>query len=135
MSVIVSLRPHGDRATSRVAKISGENVGSCMQCGTCSAVCPMVDSMEMSSRQVMLLLQHGLAERVVESKTAWVCASCHTCQVRCPRGIEIPRVMEALRQLVLRQNEDLLDPRGIPERVLGEVPAIAMVAAFRKFTA
>jgi len=95
----------------------------------------MVDSMELSSRQVMLLLQHGLAERVVESKTAWVCASCHTCQVRCPRGIEIPRVMEALRQLVLRQNEDLLDPRGIPERVLGEVPAIAMVAAFRKFTA
>ncbi|MBW2457066.1 MAG: 4Fe-4S dicluster domain-containing protein, partial [Deltaproteobacteria bacterium] len=117
-----------------VAEISGENVYKCMQCGTCSGVCPMSDSMNITPRQAFLLLQHGHVEPVLECETPWLCASCHTCQVRCPRGIEITRVMEALRQIKLRNNEDRINPRDVPAEDLAEMPQIALISGFRKLT-
>jgi heterodisulfide reductase subunit C len=135
MSVRILFRDLDGEILKKVAEISGENAYLCMQCGTCSAVCPMVDSMELNSRQVMLMLQHGQTEPLIESKTPWLCASCHTCQVRCPRGIEIPRLMEAIRQIQLRQNVDRIDPREIPPEKVADMPQIALVAGFRKLTA
>ncbi len=59
MTVLISLSALDDAAHKKVAEISGENPGKCMQCGTCSSVCPMVESMDVTVRQTMLLLQHG----------------------------------------------------------------------------
>lgn len=134
MSVTILLRALDRALLRRVAEISGQNVYRCMQCGTCSAVCPMSDNMEITPRQAMLLLQHGLTEQVLESQTPWLCASCHSCQVRCPRGIEVTRVVEALRQIVLRENQDRVNPREIPAETIAEMPQIALVAGFRKLT-
>ena len=63
------------------------------------------------------------------------CASCHTCQVRCPRGIEVPKVFEAVRLLTLRQNEDFIKLRELADETIEGAPQIAMVSAFRKLTA
>ncbi len=124
-----------DRATlAKVAEISGQNVYRCMQCGTCTGVCPMSDTMEITPRQAVALMQHGLIEPVKKSQTPWLCASCLACEVRCPRGIELPRVMEALRQLELRDNRDRLEPRKVPAETVAELPQIAMVAGLRKLT-
>ncbi len=135
MTVLISRSALDEAAHKKVAEISGENAGKCMQCGTCSSVCPMVESMDVTVRQTMLLLQHGQAEQLAQSKTGSVCAACHNCEVRCPRGIEIPRLMEALRLVKLRRNEDHVDPRAIPREKLRELPPIAMVAGFRELTA
>ncbi len=134
MTVLISRGALDEAAHKKVAEISGENAGKCMQCGTCSSVCPMVESMDVTVRQTMLLLQHGQAEQLSESKTGSVCAACHNCEVRCPRGIEIPSLMEALRQLKVRNNEDLVHPRQIEPEKLQKRPPIAMVAAFRELT-
>ena len=135
MTVLISLSALDDAAQKKVAEISGENAGRCMQCGTCSSVCPMVEAMDVTVRQTMLLLQHGRAEELADARTGSVCAACHNCEERCPRGIEIPRLMEAIRLLKLRNHEDLVDPRAIPKEKLAELPPIAMVAGFRELTA
>ena len=44
------------------------------------------------------------------------------------------RAMEALRQQVLRQSKNYLEPSEIPAEVIAELPQIALVAGFRKFT-
>jgi len=134
MAVTILLRALDEATLARVAEISGQNVYKCMQCGTCSSVCPMSDSMKITTRQAMLLLQHGHVDTVLQSETPWLCASCHECQVRCPRGIEITRVMEAIRQLQLRNNEDKINPREIPAEDLAEMPQIALITGFRKLT-
>lgn len=134
MTVLIGFDALGYEVDKKVAEISGENSGRCMQCGTCSSVCPMVEAMDVTVRQTMLLLQHGRAEELTESKTGSICAACHNCEVRCPRGIEIPALMEALRQIKLRRNEQLVDARAIPAAKLREMPPIAMVAAFRELT-
>jgi heterodisulfide reductase subunit C len=94
----------------------------------------MNESMDLTPRQAVLMLQHGLVDEVLESKTPWVCASCHTCEVRCPRGLELPKVMEAARQVVLRQNKDKVDPRKVPVEELTDMPQMGLVAGFRKLT-
>ena len=119
----------------KIKAISGENVQLCMQCGTCSAVCPMVESMNATPRQIMHLLQFGLTDEVLETRSGEICASCHTCSVRCPRGIDVARALETARLLALRHNVDLIHPNRISQDTLRQAPQIACVAAFRKLTA
>ncbi len=118
----------------KIGELSGENVKVCMQCATCSGMCPMTVEMELSPRQVMHLAQFGMVEKLNDINTYWKCASCHACTVKCPRGIDIARVMEALRQLTLRKSEDKIILSEIPKEDLKEMPQIAFVAGFRKLT-
>ncbi len=118
----------------KLEKLSGQNVHQCFQCGTCTASCPMTDSMDSLPRKIVRLAQLGLYEELEKAKTCWVCASCHSCNVMCPRGVDIPRVMEALRLMTLRKNQNYIEPSELPAEVLKECPQIAMVAGFRKLT-
>ncbi len=84
--------------TEKVNEISGEVVTLCEQCGTCSGSCPLVAEMDITPSNMMRLVELG-DEEVLDTKTFWVCASCFTCTTRCPRGIDIAKVWEALRQI------------------------------------
>ncbi len=117
----------------KVEKISGQNVYSCYQCGKCSAGCPMITVMDIMPNQAIKMIQMG-DESVMDSKTMWVCASCYTCTVRCPRDIDIAAIMEALRLIFLRKNENKVEPSKIPIEELQELPQIALVCNFRKMT-
>jgi heterodisulfide reductase subunit C len=128
------IQPDARRDVARIAEISGENIYQCMQCGTCSAVCPMIESMQITTRQGILYLQFGRTAEVMDARIGEFCASCHTCMVRCPRDIDVPRVYEAVRQLTLRRNVDLIKPQEIPKDTMEEAPQIAFVSAFRKLT-
>jgi heterodisulfide reductase subunit C len=127
--------PDNAAAVRKITEISGENIYLCMQCGTCSAVCPMIDSMGFTTRQGMHLLQFGQTDEVVDAKIGEYCAACHTCMVRCPRGIAVPRVFEAVRLLTLRQNIDLIKPEDLDKEMLEKAPQITFVSGFRKLTA
>jgi heterodisulfide reductase subunit C2 len=125
---------HDEEFLSKLDEIGDKSVHKCMQCGTCSGGCPMIDKMELTPRQIMLLSHFGMTSKVSDANTVWLCATCNTCYARCPRGIEIPKVMEMIRQLSLRTNVNRVEPNGIPEEVLKEMPQIALVSCFRKNT-
>lgn len=80
------------------------------------------------------MAQLGLEENVKESQTGWTCASCHTCSANCPRGIDLARVMEAVRLLTLRKNVNMIEPSKLPAETIRELPQIALVSCFRKLT-
>lgn len=86
-----------------VEELSGQDVKSCYQCGKCSAGCPIAADMELPPNQVMRLLQLGLLDDALRSRTIWLCASCETCTTRCPREVDLAAVMDALRNLALRE--------------------------------
>jgi len=121
-------------AIEKICEISGENIFKCMQCGTCSAVCPMVETMGFTTRQGIHLLQFGRTEEVMQARIGEFCASCHTCTVRCPRGLDVAKIYEAVRQLSLRKNRDYIKPQEISKEAMAKAPQIAFVSGFRKLT-
>jgi heterodisulfide reductase subunit C len=85
-----------------VIKVSNVNIQACYQCQKCSAGCPVVSAMDILPNQIVRQIQYGRREKVLTSKTIWICASCHTCSVRCPNDIDLAKVMDSLRHLALK---------------------------------
>jgi heterodisulfide reductase subunit C len=115
-----------------VTEISGQELLACNQCGKCSAGCPLAFAMDLLPSQVIRLAQLGI-EDALDANTIWYCASCQTCLSRCPRGVDLPRVMEALRQIVLRDRGDRLALTDLPEDLLAEAPQLAVIGSLHKF--
>jgi heterodisulfide reductase subunit C len=118
----------------RIEEISGEDLLRCYQCGKCSAGCPAAPAMDMLPSQVIRFLQLGLVEQVLDSETPWLCAACQSCYARCPKGVDVTRVMEAVREIVLQERGDYLDLRDFSSDDLAEFPQQAFIAGFRKYT-
>jgi heterodisulfide reductase subunit C len=118
---------------NKVSELSDQIITKCDQCGTCSGSCPMVADMDITPSQMMRMVQLGRQE-VLDSKAMWVCASCFACTIRCPRGLDLSKVAEAMRQITLRQAIDHIDIKQIPDEEIERLPQIAMVSGGRKFT-
>ena len=118
----------------KIEELSGQKLLACYQCGKCSAGCPAVSEMDILPNQVIRFAQLGLKDELLESKSVWVCASCYTCNVRCPKGIKIAEVMEAVRQILLRKRKDHVEVLKLTDEERANVPAIALISNFRKFT-
>jgi heterodisulfide reductase subunit C len=132
MRVQISINKVRGEFVRQTEEISGQNLLACNQCGKCSAGCPVVAAMDILPSQVIRMAQLGM-EEVLESNTIWICASCLTCATRCPKGVDVPRLMEALRQVALRQGVTELDLNALPPELVREVPQLAIVGGFRKY--
>jgi heterodisulfide reductase subunit C len=119
----------------KIEEISGEDLLKCYQCGKCAAGCPAAFAKDMLPSQVVRFAQLGLVEEVLDSETPWFCAACQTCYVRCPKGVDLSRIMEAIREIVLQERGDYIDLRTLSPDDLTEFPQQAFIAAFRKYTA
>lgn len=133
MNIRLSIEKTESEFVKKIEEISGENLMKCNQCGKCSAGCPSVSRMESLPNQIIRRVQLG-DESVLGDDTIWLCASCFTCAVRCPKGVDLSKVMEALRLLTLRKNVNYIQIEKIPRNELEELPPIALVSNFRKMT-
>lgn len=102
------MSPHRSTALAeQVEKATHQNAHLCYQCLRCSAGCPMAEEFDLLPSQVMLAIQEGDAA-VAGSRTVWLCASCQTCNTRCPQGLDIPSIIDHFRQ-------QTLDRASVPE--------------------
>ena len=85
----------------------------CYQCGKCSAGCPVADEMDLPPSMVMRLIQTESPahdEKVLKSYAIWLCVTCEICLSRCPMEIDIPSVMDFLRQR--SRSEEKVNPKA-----------------------
>ncbi|MGB9802624.1 4Fe-4S dicluster domain-containing protein [Desulfofundulus sp.] len=92
----------------RLSRESGQAVENCYQCGKCTAGCPVSFAYDFMPHQVMRLVQMGLKEEVLRCQSIWLCASCVTCTVRCPRNIDVAMVMDTLR--IMARQKGIVPP-------------------------
>jgi heterodisulfide reductase subunit C len=81
----------------------GSRILSCIQCGTCSASCPVYEVMDYPPRQIFSMIREGMKHRVLLSITPWICASCYKCTVNCPAKINITEVMYRLKRMCIKE--------------------------------
>jgi heterodisulfide reductase subunit C len=134
MSVLMSRDPVIRAFIDKVESLAGQDLLACYQCGKCSAGCPMAKHMDIPPNQMIRFAQLGLMDDLLASEAIWMCVSCLTCNSRCPKGVRIAEVIEALRQIHLRVRKDHMDVRNIAPDVLRELPPIALIGSMRKFT-
>lgn len=117
-----------------IKEISGVNPLKCMKCGKCSASCPSFNEMDIKPHQFVSYVQNGDIEALVNSKSLTKCLSCFACIERCPRDVKPAKLIDAARQLVIRQKgETYLSPNEIPELLDDETPQQLLVSAFRRY--
>ena len=122
------------KSAELVQEISGVNPYKCMKCGKCSASCPSFDEMDFKPHQFVSYVLNGEIEALANSKSLWKCLSCFACVERCPRDVKPAKLIDAARQIVVRQKgQDYLTPDEIPELIDDDVPQQLLVSAFRKY--
>jgi heterodisulfide reductase subunit C len=95
----------------------GDRLRECLQCGTCTGSCPVSYAMDLTPREVLALFRAGDIERILRSRTIWVCASCYHCTTRCPSKIKITDLLYALKRIAISRR---IFPRKFPVYVLSE---------------
>ncbi len=85
-------------AAAIIKEEGGGVLNSCYQCGVCSATCPWNQVRSFIVRRLIHQAQLGLTD--FEDEEVWTCVACRLCVQRCPRGVEVPDIMRALRRVI-----------------------------------
>ena len=125
---------HGKNQAERVREISGANPLKCMKCGKCSATCPAFNEMDIKPHQFVSYVANNNVEELVKSESLWKCLSCFACVERCPRDVQPGKIIDAARQLVVRERGgNYLTADEIPELLDEEMPQQLLVSAYRRY--
>lgn len=85
--------------------------GACFQCRKCTNGCPVAFAMDLFPDEIIRMVILGQRERVLNSKTIWVCAACETCTTRCPNEVRIAELMDQLKEIAVRENIPCPEPQ------------------------
>ena len=124
---------HNDQ-TALIKEISGVNPRKCMKCGKCSATCPSYDEMDIKPHQFVSYVENGNIEALVNSESIKQCLGCFACIERCPRDVQPAKLIDAARQLVVRQRGgNLLTADEIPAMLDDDMPQQLLVSILRRY--
>ena len=86
------------------AEPGGEHIRRCFSCGTCTASCPVrMVTDRYNPRKIIRMALLGLKDEVLASDFIWLCSSCYTCYERCPQDVRITELMNAIKNIAVRE--------------------------------
>ncbi len=86
---------------SDLARFGATDVSACFSCGTCTAVCPLVDNDATFPRRIIRYGQLGLRDELLSSKELWTCYHCGLCTESCPQSADPAQYMAAARRYAI----------------------------------
>ena len=123
----------------RVAEMTGVDLSACYQCKRCTSGCPVSKLTQSGPAEIMRRLHLSAGDELLDSDILWTCVSCETCSSRCPMGIDVAAVMDALRTLA-REKKAVRQKGNVPlfnraflktVEVFGRSYDIAMITAYK----
>jgi heterodisulfide reductase subunit C len=85
---------------SEVGRSSEFNAVACMNCGACTATCPM--GLEELPRRLFRYVLLGLEDKVRDSaETVFSCLLCRMCEVNCPAEVPIAENVRLMRRYLI----------------------------------
>jgi heterodisulfide reductase subunit C len=122
-----------------VQEASGVSAMLCFQCQKCTSGCPVAAGTDIKTHEVVRLVQLGARDEVLSSRMIWECTSCETCGARCPQGVGLPAMIDALRRLS-RASSEVTPETVVPAfndiflgtvQQMGRVYELGLMAAFK----
>jgi heterodisulfide reductase subunit C/nitrate reductase gamma subunit len=96
-----------------------ETFEECIQCTTCTNVCPVVAAtdnpsrdLELTPQQIMNLLRLGLKDMAMGARMVWDCTTCYMCQEHCPNGVKVADVLYELRNMACERFQAIRQREG-----------------------
>ena len=87
-----------------IKKEGGEGLLKCFGCSDCAASCPVRYFDERyNPRKIIRLTLLGMKNEVLSSPFLWFCAHCHACTERCPQGIMVADLINAIKNYAVEQ--------------------------------
>ncbi len=87
---------------------AGERIRRCLQCGSCSGVCPYGFLMDFPPSRMITALRAEEFDQVTTSDSIWLCLSCYACAQVCPAQIPLTST------LMTRAKEEVLLAGKVP---------------------
>jgi nitrate reductase gamma subunit/ferredoxin len=109
---------------SDLLRFGAADVSACFSCGTCTAICPLVDNDSTFPRRIIRYAQVGMRDELLSSKELWTCYQCGLCSDSCPTEADPSEFMAAARRYAIASYE----PTGLA-RILYTRPVIGSLMA------
>ncbi len=104
-----------------------ETFWACVQCTTCTNVCPVVAvaedphrDLDLTPQQVMNLMRLQLRELALGARMVWDCVTCYQCQEHCPQGVRVADILYELRNEAVRRLQPIAPRAQGSEDAQGE---------------
>ncbi|MCK4960583.1 MAG: 4Fe-4S dicluster domain-containing protein [Planctomycetes bacterium] len=139
MAIVVKKSERDSEISHLIEEMSGVDLGVCFQCKKCTSGCPVAELVSSPPAEIMRRLHLGAGEELLDSEIVWMCLSCETCTGRCPMGVDIAKVMDALRALSIERgkakqkgNMHLFNKAFLKTvQVFGRTYEMAMITAYK----
>jgi heterodisulfide reductase subunit C len=139
MAITISKNKSARGLLKKVQEISGADLSKCYQCKKCTSGCPVSSMAKCPPSELVRRLHVGLGDELLSSDILWMCVSCETCSARCPMGIDVAAVMDALRKLAVQRgaakpegNVTLFNRAFLKTvQMFGRTYDIAMIAGYK----
>ncbi|TFF67870.1 CoB--CoM heterodisulfide reductase subunit C [Candidatus Thorarchaeota archaeon] len=102
----------------KIVDAGADRIRTCIQCGTCSSVCPSGRRTAFRTRELMRKALLGLKDEVLSSPDLWLCATCLTCLERCPRQIKVTDAIIIMRNMAVEEGYMLPQHRKTSKKLL-----------------
>lgn len=98
--------------------------------------------MDIKPNEMIRLMQLGKTEKLITSKSIWLCTGCNTCLEKCPNNIQIPSLIVELRRKAFENQNAAVDEdmttfyKAFQESVYqhGRVHELDLILAHKKQT-
>jgi heterodisulfide reductase subunit C len=102
----------------KIVEAGADRLRTCIQCGTCSSVCPSGRRTAFRTRELIRKALLGLKDEVLPSPDLWLCATCLTCLERCPRQIKVTDAIIIMRNMAVEAGYMLPQHRKASEKLI-----------------
>jgi heterodisulfide reductase subunit C len=116
----------------KIVAAGADRIRTCIQCGTCSSVCPSGRRTAFRTRELIRKALLGLREDVLSSPDLWLCATCLTCLERCPRQIKVSDAIIIMRNMAVKEGFMLPQHRKSAQKLIQTGHAVALDDANRE---
>ena len=111
----------------------------CIQCGNCSASCPAARYTSYRPRNIIQNILMGSRDDLLQNEDIWLCFSCFSCNLRCPRDNNPGIIIHVLRDIALREGNGLekvnklkMYLENLRDLGLGLTPKIVSIEFFKE---